>query len=638
MRVNRALLVLLSLGIMMPCASTRTSSHGPTRLPQLMEEYNHHMYLPLSARSEGRPSIGWQPALSPDGQQIAFVREERDGHSDVYVMNADGSGLRNLTRTPEADEETPIFSPDGSTIVFASNRGGRWDIYSMPRFEADPTARSVIGNINSDERHPSFSPDGDLLAFSSNCESHNWDLYTAPVAGGTWTRLTTDPTVERFPVLGADERTLAYRRELNAESEIYVMDMISRTTRRLTDNPGFDGYPALSLDGSGVVFASTRSGGSQLYGANIAGAGMITLTAQPGYRAHTPRLADDGHTLIYAAGPVTGPYTIHTMTYQSPLELIAGRGTEEAQGQCDWTSGVLALGWGAMWRSTGDESYARSIQAWANSCKTDMYTATHVNDGLLGYAALIAYQLDSQPDDLAFAQHIGDYLAEEAPRTTDGALAHFDAQVWADTLISVVPFFVEMNRVTGNEVYLDEAAAQIMSHAEVLQDPATSLLRHAWDEDTAEYLSTSYWARGNSWNMIASAQLLDALPVAHPLRSSIITIAQAQAEALVGRQDDSGLWHTVVDRPTFYLESSGSAGIIYGLLRGVQAGWLPSHLEAGTRDAQLALWRKVSSDGTLTDVSGPTGPMGNEASYNAILHETMQLYGQGMGLLALSPQ
>jgi len=645
MRVSSPLLALLSLGFAMLYAPTRIPIHGPVaapppsaRVPQLLEEYDHHMYLPLSARSEGRTPVGWQPVLSPDDQQIAFVREEQDGHPDVFLMNADGSGLRNLTRTPDADEETPVFSPDGSTIVFASNRRGQWDIYSLPRFETDPTSHLVIGSTNSDERHPFFSPNGSLLVFSSNKESHNWDLYTAPVAGGPWTRLTTDPAVERFPVLGADGRTLAYRRGSNDESEIYVMDIISRTARRLTDNPGFDGYPTLSPDCSGVAFVSNRSGDFQLHSANIAGAGVLTLTARPGYRAHTPRLASDGHRLIYASAPITGPFTIHTMTYQSPLELIAGRRAEEARGRCDWTSGVLAMGWGAMWRSTGDERYARRIQTWANSCNTDTYTATHVNDGLLGYAALIAYQLDSQPDDLVFAQRIGDYLTKEAPRTPNGALAHFDGQVWADTLVSVVPFFVEMNRVTGSELYLDEAAAQIISHAEVLQDPATSLLRHAWDAGAAEYLSTSYWARGNSWNMIASAQLLDALPVTHPSRSDIVTIAQAQAEALAGCQADDGLWHTVVDRPMFYLESSGSAGIAYGLLRGVQAGWLPSHLEANARAAEMALWRKVSSNGTLTDVSGPTGPMRHEAGYDAIPHETMQLYGQGMGLLALSPQ
>ncbi|MGD8244453.1 MAG: glycoside hydrolase family 88 protein, partial [Anaerolineae bacterium] len=585
-----------------------------------------HAYLPLAMRSRRPTSVDWQPALSPDDQQVVFVREEPGKQTDVFLMNAGGSGLRNLTQTPDDDEDTPVFSPDGAKIAFASDREGQWDIYWVNPSETDPTARAVISSTGSDEVHPFFSPDGDVLAFSSNRASGNWDIYTATINGRTWARLTSDPSVERFPVFGADGRTLAYRREVHGDSEIYVMDVVSQTTRRLTESPGFDGYPALTPDGSGVVFVSNRSNEFQLYGMNIAGSGVLTLTERAGYRAHTPRLSRDGQTLIYAAAPTNGSYGIYTTTYQSPLEVLASRGATDTQGQCDWTSGVFAVGWGTAWRGTGNEAYARRIQDWADSCASDTYPIAHVNDGLLGYGALVAYQFDPQPNYLAFAERVADYLMNTAPRTSDGALAHFDAQMWDDTLISAVPFFVEMHRVTRDQHYLDEAATQTVLHAEILQDPATGLFRHAWSEDAGEYLSASYWARGNSWNMIASAQLLHALPVTHALRSQIVSIAQDQAEALAALQDPGGLWHTVVDRPEFYLESSGSAGIAYGLGCGVQDGWLPADLENAVQVARLGLWRKVSADGTVTDVSGPTGPMRDEEAYNAIPKDALQLY------------
>lgn len=601
-----------------------------TDLPILLQAYPFGHSIPDLSED-------FEPALSPDNERIVFVRRKEGEHSDIFMMNTDGSALRNLTQTSDADEVTPVFSPDGATIAFASDLEGQWDIYFIDPSGADPRARPVITSTESNELHPFFSPGGDVLAFSSNRESGNWDLYTASLTNGAWTRLTTDSSIERFPVWGADGRTLAYRREVNSDSEIHVMDMISRTTRRLTDSPGFDGYPALTRDGSGVVFASNRSGNLQLYSMNIAGTGLLTLTKRPGYRAHTPRLSSDGQTLVYAAAPVSGTYRLCTTTYKSPLEVLASRGAMDARGRCDWTSGVFALGWGTAWRRTGDEAYARRTQDWVDSCTIDTYTIEHVNDGLLGYGALMAYQFDPQPGYLAFAERVADYLLNTAPRTSDGTLAHFDTQVWADTLISAVPFLVEMNRVSGDQLYLDEAAIQIVLHAEVLQDPTTDLFSHAWDEETGEYLSPSYWARGNSWNMIASAQLLNALPVTHALRSQIVSIAQDQAEALAALQDPSGLWHTVVDRSDFYLESSGSAGIMYGLRCGVQAGWLLPDLESATRAAWLTLWRKVSADGTVADVSAPTGPMNDEEAYNAISHRAMQLYGQGMGLLALSP-
>ena len=69
------------------------------------------------------------PAWSPDGRKIAFT-SERDGNSEVYVMNANGSGQRNLTRDPAYDAD-PTWSPDGRKIAFVSNRDGSYQVYDM---------------------------------------------------------------------------------------------------------------------------------------------------------------------------------------------------------------------------------------------------------------------------------------------------------------------------------------------------------------------------------------------------------------------------------------------------------------------------------------------------------------------------
>ena len=69
------------------------------------------------------------PAWSPDGRKIAFA-SERDGNSEIYLMNADGSGQRNLTRNLAYDGD-PAWSPDGQKITFVSNRDGRYEVYVM---------------------------------------------------------------------------------------------------------------------------------------------------------------------------------------------------------------------------------------------------------------------------------------------------------------------------------------------------------------------------------------------------------------------------------------------------------------------------------------------------------------------------
>ena len=75
------------------------------------------------------PLGDWDPAWSPGGQQIAFS-SSRDGDSDIYVMNADGSGVTRLTEHPLGDWD-PAWSPGGQQIAFSSSRDGDSDIYVM---------------------------------------------------------------------------------------------------------------------------------------------------------------------------------------------------------------------------------------------------------------------------------------------------------------------------------------------------------------------------------------------------------------------------------------------------------------------------------------------------------------------------
>ena len=75
------------------------------------------------------------PDWSPDGSRIAF-QSNRDGDFDIWVMNADGTGVEQLTDDPAIDDpafdSAPAWSPDGSRIAFQSNRDGDFEIYTMP--------------------------------------------------------------------------------------------------------------------------------------------------------------------------------------------------------------------------------------------------------------------------------------------------------------------------------------------------------------------------------------------------------------------------------------------------------------------------------------------------------------------------
>ena len=69
------------------------------------------------------------PQFSPDGSKIVFV-SDRDGNQEVYVMDADGSGVVRVTNDPGVDNSA-TFSPDGARLAFVSNRGGQTDVYTV---------------------------------------------------------------------------------------------------------------------------------------------------------------------------------------------------------------------------------------------------------------------------------------------------------------------------------------------------------------------------------------------------------------------------------------------------------------------------------------------------------------------------
>jgi TolB protein len=76
--------------------------------------------------------MDYWPVWSPDGKHIAFT-SNRDGNYDIYVMNADASDLRNVTRDPGQDNYA-AWSPDGERLAFISNRSGAYEVYVMTRW------------------------------------------------------------------------------------------------------------------------------------------------------------------------------------------------------------------------------------------------------------------------------------------------------------------------------------------------------------------------------------------------------------------------------------------------------------------------------------------------------------------------
>jgi TolB protein len=191
---------------------------------------------------------------------IAFVSERR-GNEDIYIMNADGTGVRQLTTHPGRDV-WPTWSPDGKRIAFMSERHGRWNTFLMDVQTGESSIQLMVETgINWE---PAWSPDGEWIAFSSPRTGES-ELYLWEVSSGEMLRLTANDVVDGYPSWSPDGTQLAYLTDRDGNWEIYVMNPDGSDPRNLTNHEADEIDAHWSPDGEHIVFTSNRNGNMEIY-------------------------------------------------------------------------------------------------------------------------------------------------------------------------------------------------------------------------------------------------------------------------------------------------------------------------------------------------------------------------------------
>lgn len=222
-------------------------------------------------------------SFSANGMHIAFA-SGTVGSRDIYVMTANGQGLRNVTNTPNADEDWPEWSPQGNTVIFSSTRDGNFEIYTM---DLDGGALTRLTFRPQDDKWPTYSPDGSRIAFQSDLGSTagRTDVFVMQADGSGVTQLTHSPVFDQMPAWSADGSRIAFMSTRDGNPEVYVMQADGTVERRLTAHMALDARPSWSKESDEIYFVSGRdfplpstASRFEIYSMNSDGSNLRRLT------------------------------------------------------------------------------------------------------------------------------------------------------------------------------------------------------------------------------------------------------------------------------------------------------------------------------------------------------------------------
>ena len=252
MRPRRHLIRLLAATVVAASCAAPVVSVSPTAPPPgpstatpVPSRIVHTGYVPVET---GAP-IG----LDELSGRIAF-----DDFEDVFVMDVDGSNVVTIADDPAGPEFDGAWSPDGQWVVYRDSTRGINENDEIFIAAADGSSRRNITDDPANDWGPDWSPDGSTIVFSSDRDrSGRLAGYLVDPDGSNLRALDLDVWFE-YPSFSPDGTKIVFESHDGSDYEVFVVDVATRRTTQLTDSPGGDGWPVWSPDGSTIAFSSER--------------------------------------------------------------------------------------------------------------------------------------------------------------------------------------------------------------------------------------------------------------------------------------------------------------------------------------------------------------------------------------------
>lgn len=306
-----------------------------------------------------------------------------------------------------------------------------------------------------------------------------------------------------------------------------------------------------------------------------------------------------------------------------------------------WGEGVCLLGMFRLARAQGAHE-PEGAREWLLGHARHGVEVSHVNN--LAPAAAAAALAANEPELGELARSLSDWIQTSsiATRAPNGALEHWPGGVWADTTFMAGVFLGHLGELDQRVDLVAEFGAQLIAHAEILQDPDTGLFAHGSHRGITVW---SFWGRANAWCALSAVEYLEIAARSPGLTDPDVVVAvtaslRTQLEALVKCQPEHGVWSVLVDDQVEnrgIIETSAAAGIGAAMLRAgaVLPGMPPAITDAGWAAVRGALGY-LKTDGELTRVSAGTVLQLVPFGYSVIRDDRLQLWGQGLALHAIA--